>query len=451
MNKLFQTASRIATPLSLASVIVIALYLIYKAVLALEIFSILEENNTLILISSIVDKLFYLASIALVLSIASYIYTQYLKHIESNSTKNNVIDKSEPKNKNHIQPLINQKLGLKIIGRDKHISDIMIALQESSGKRIVGINGMGGIGKTSLAREVTDLCLYRQLFDFSVWLQASKQAFMDENSVKGELLTFETTLNAIGHQLHFSDIARLEKDAKKERIRALLCNKRILVTLDNLETAEEHQNDIIDQLQPLFHNSQSKSLLTSRHHFKGEIYRIPLAGLSRYDSLHLIRKEAEQRNINHVLNAENEELEAIFQVTGGSPLALKFVVGQLSYLPLQTVVSQLCEIQLPENEINENEYILFYKFIFLPSWQLLSDEGKQLLISMTRFSPGVGGTYESIKVISSLSDNTFSQCIKELLRLSFLEIGKSPNLNQMRYYLHALTHHFILSDIIRVI
>ena len=35
----------------------------------------------------------------------------------------------------------------------------------------------------------------------------------------------------------------------------------------------------------------------------------------------------------------------------------------------------------------------------------------------------------------------------ELWRLLFLEIGDSPSLKKMRYYLHALTQYSVLSDI----
>jgi len=77
-NKLIKFASKVSTPLSLASLVVIVLYLLYKGVLGLGIFSNLQEGNTYTLISSIVDKIFYLAVLALILGIAAYFYKLYL-------------------------------------------------------------------------------------------------------------------------------------------------------------------------------------------------------------------------------------------------------------------------------------------------------------------------------------------------------------------------------------
>jgi hypothetical protein len=95
--------------------------------------------------------------------------------------------------------------------------------------------------------------------------------------------------------------------------------------------------------------------------------------------------------------------------------------------------------------------VRFYKGIFSPSWKLLSDDGKKLLISMSHFAPGVGGTYEAVKATSDLSDETLTGCVDELWRLSFLERGESPSLKKVRYYLHALTQYFVLSDIVKVL
>src|SRR6266496_2306317 len=78
-KKLFQIASRVATPLSLASTVVIVLYLVYRNILSLGVFSALAESNTFNLLNSIVDKLFYLSLVALILGVAAYVYVQRLR------------------------------------------------------------------------------------------------------------------------------------------------------------------------------------------------------------------------------------------------------------------------------------------------------------------------------------------------------------------------------------
>ncbi len=68
-------ASKAAKPLSIVSLGLLILYLLYKAILKLDIFSKLQEDLTFALINSIVDKVFLLAVAALVIGVAAYIYT----------------------------------------------------------------------------------------------------------------------------------------------------------------------------------------------------------------------------------------------------------------------------------------------------------------------------------------------------------------------------------------
>ncbi len=77
-TNLIKIATRIATPLSLASAIIMVLYLLYRLVLGLDIFTTLAENNTFLLLNSIVDKVFILAVVGLVLGIGSYSLHHYL-------------------------------------------------------------------------------------------------------------------------------------------------------------------------------------------------------------------------------------------------------------------------------------------------------------------------------------------------------------------------------------
>ncbi|NER97705.1 MAG: hypothetical protein F6J86_28315 [Symploca sp. SIO1B1] len=339
----------------------------------------------------------------------------------------------------------------KLVGRDRLISDIIAALRDLQGKWIVALDGMGGIGKTALAREVAELCIEENLFDLVVWEEAPKKEFTaGELKATTTVLTFEGVLDAIGRQLGNLDVPKLNRTEKERRVKALLHKRRVLIVLDNLETAGEPQNEIASQLQQFL--NPSKALLTSRHRFQGDLYRINLKGLEEYGALRLIRQEAEDKGINRVGIAEDDELEPIARITGGSPLALKLVIGQLGYLDLDIVLNRLSQVHLPEEGADEDDYVRFYKFIFFPSWRLLSSDGKKLLVSMSRFAPGVGGTVEAVKATSRLVEDVLIGKIDELWRLSFLEIGKSRSLReQLRYYLHALTKYFVLSDIVRVL
>lgn len=77
-GQLFNIAAKIGTPLSIAAIIVIALYLLYKAILRLPIFAQLTGDKTFIIVDSIIKKIFILALVALMLGVCAYMYSQYL-------------------------------------------------------------------------------------------------------------------------------------------------------------------------------------------------------------------------------------------------------------------------------------------------------------------------------------------------------------------------------------
>lgn len=76
MNALFEIASAVKTPLALAGIVVVALYLIFKAILKLNIFPKLARKDTFQLINRIMTYLFILALIAIVLGFVSYMVIQ---------------------------------------------------------------------------------------------------------------------------------------------------------------------------------------------------------------------------------------------------------------------------------------------------------------------------------------------------------------------------------------
>lgn len=337
-----------------------------------------------------------------------------------------------------------------LIGRDSLVEELLAALSDPAGKQMVAIDGLGGIGKTALAREVVDCALAEQQFDLAVWVQAPREEFIDlTRSKKTGTLTFDTVLDSIARQLGAVEVFKLSDKEKEARLRSLLQMQPMLVVLDNMETAKEPQNEIADRLRPLL--GSSKALLTSRQRFQGDVYSIHLEGLDETGSVRFIHQEAGEKNIKRVAAAEPEELTQIATATGGSPLALKLVVGQLEVLDLATVLSSLQNVQVPDQSGEADEYFHLYQGIFFSSWKLLAEESQDLLIAMAHFAPGVGGTPEAVGVTSNLGEPMFKRSVKQLWRYSFLEVGESPNLKQIRYYLHALTQYFVLADIVKLI
>ena len=330
-----------------------------------------------------------------------------------------------------------------LIGRDGLVEEILACLTDEQRRLLVAIDGMGGMGKTALAYAVMEQALAQRQFDGAIWIREERSAV---GGAEQGGLTYAGALNAIGLGLGIREVAGRSIAAAEERIAALLRAQKFLLVLDNMETASEPQAEIAQRIAGLL-GPHSRALLTSRQRFVHGVYHVHLGGLEATHAGDFLRREAAVRGIAHIAASPADALTSITRQTGGSPLALKLAVGQLAYQPLDVVVDRFRNVRLRAAE--SDEYARFYRSIFLPSWGLLSLEGKQLLVAMTHFAPGVGGNFEAIKASSGLDTDVLADRIDELWRLAFLEIGEA-SLRSIRYQLHTLTRHFVLSDIVQI-
>jgi len=71
--EIFKIAANVGKPISLTSVIIIVLYLIYLSILRLTVFSKLTERSTFKLIRMIADRVFFLSLVALLLGVGAHL------------------------------------------------------------------------------------------------------------------------------------------------------------------------------------------------------------------------------------------------------------------------------------------------------------------------------------------------------------------------------------------
>lgn len=332
---------------------------------------------------------------------------------------------------------------VRFYGRETLLDDLMNVLREPGARMVVGIDGLGGIGKTAVARQLVDRSLSEKLFDAVIWEpRASGGAFTGHAP-----LTWQSFVAAAGRQLGAPDIQHLSPVEQSERLADLMARIKTLLVLDNLETARTDQAEFAQRVAPLLLPA-SKAILTSRRRFTGEVYAVHLGGLDEESSLQLARHEARIKGIERVVHSPDEKLRTLAAKTGGSPLAIKLIVGQLHHLPLDTVLASLESVHFDQMGPGDDEYIAFYKGIFWRSWRVLSREARRLLVSMSIFSPGLGGTLEMITKISGINPSRIPKRLDELWRASLVEVD-STSLDQTRYYLHPLTQYFVRSDIVK--
>jgi len=323
----------------------------------------------------------------------------------------------------------------RLFGVDEALARLLDCLNDPDGDWMICLDGMGGLGKTALAREAVVRVAETDRFVDIAWLTVRPEFYSSRGLQQSDLLalTCGQVLDVIAGQLAGNDLGPLSLAAKRDRVRDLLHAHACLVVLDNLEAVMNCGN-LPDWLWGMA--NPSKFLLTSRHWPESDISLsvLPLDQLAESDSLALVRHEARLRGLREVAEGSDEALRSVLAVTGGNPLAIKLVVGQLVSLPLSQVLAALETAQPSTGP--------FYEYLYRASWDLLSGSAQRLLAQVALL-PGSSGTWEDLLAVSALPGADLAVAITELTARSLLQAG---GLEEKTYTIHPLTCHFVMSQ-----
>ena len=331
-------------------------------------------------------------------------------------------------------PEYNQLFGVESI-----IREITNWLKEPD-KLFVSIEGLGGWGKTALARAVAGEFLKNNSATDIVWVSARHEKLdLDADGKISQLQDpARSTDDIISHlteKLIPGQASGLSRQGKIERLQLVLSNQSYLVVIDNLENVSDSEA-LMPAIFPLA--GKTRFLLTSRAPLGKfpyvSCYRVP--ELSRSHSFALLQNELGRKGRQAAYS--NEDMNKIYDLIGGVPLALKLVASHLQGFSLSHTLDGLREArEHPER---------MYTYIYRRTWQKLLDEpARQLLLCLQYISPD-GEDEAWIQEHSPLSQAAFDAALKRLLDCALLEI--TGPLEKPLYHLHRLTITFLQSDIL---
>src|SRR5215211_7351563 len=295
------------------------------------------------------------------------------------------------------------------VGREEQIKSILESLQPNSRTFIIGIEGIGGMGKSTLAIELSHRCIENDLFEAVIWISA-KESILTLHGIEPvipEAKTLSDILITIGTNLGNPTIGNLSIQDQIKRAYNLLSRRTTLLVLDNFESlSKNEQRDIVDFLRrsPM----TLKVLITSRERVsEGQVIR--LQGLSFEESNALLDWDAQQKNIH----LTKDQSKYLVDLTGGLPLALLWVQGQIAVLGY-SVTQVLDKLSLDAD-------IPILQYCFNHSWNLLGETDAKKLLFILALQPEAVSR-AALQEIAGIDDNErFDNAISHLLQLSLIE------------------------------
>jgi tetratricopeptide (TPR) repeat protein len=309
---------------------------------------------------------------------------------------------STPNNLPRLQPFF---------GREKELAAIREALDPESRTWGALIDGPGGMGKTSLAVRAAYDCPPGQ-FQRIVFVSV-KQRELDDDGVR-ELGSFILPgllemLNELARELGQPDIAKAPED---QRIRLLLDALRpaqALLILDNLESLTKGDRDqLLTFVKRL--PQGCKAILTSRRRIGSGSELLILEKLDEDAALETLADLA----LHNPLLAKTSEAErlTLYTQTGGKPLLLRWVAGQLGRGSCRTFTDALHFLRScpPDNDPLE--------FIFGDLAQEFTDEETRVLVSLSYFN--LPSKVEHITELAGLDEARVETALRTLANRSLV-------------------------------
>ena len=295
-----------------------------------------------------------------------------------------------------------------------------------SAVRIVAIDGMAGIGKTTLAvhlahqiaQDYPDGQLYLNLrgFDSSGTAMTASEAlriFLDALGVGPQRIP-------------------AEPEAQAALYRSMLHGRKVLVLLDNARDVE--------QIRPLLPASSGcLVIITSRNQLTGLItthaaYPLTVESFSAQDA----RATLTQRLDPYRLADDNDALDEIVELCAGLPLAVAIVAARATvhyYLPISAIASELRDARTRLDAFSANDPATDIRAVFSWSYELLSPPAARLFRLLSLHAGPDISTAAMASLIGAPESST-RRLVTELTRARLLVEGHP--------------HRFSTHDLIRV-
>jgi tetratricopeptide (TPR) repeat protein len=315
-------------------------------------------------------------------------------------------------------------------GRETDLKKIADALAEDARGWGALIDGPGGIGKTSLAVRAAEL-VPRGRFRRIIFLSSKERELTadGQRSLGGFVIpSYLEILNAIARELDQADLAKSSEAERPSAIVRVLHDANVLLVLDNLETLPRTDRDQLFAFLNRLPRGCS-AIVTSRRRADASAIAVRLDKLDWSAADELLTELA--RDNARLSQASDGERRSLYEETGGNPLLIRWITGQLGLGHCRDISSALDFLRSapPGNDPLE--------FIFGDLLDTFTKNETQVLAALTHFTMGV-----EIKFIAELASINGAAAQGALIDLSSRALVL-PDVEERRFVLVPMVADFL--------
>lgn len=300
-------------------------------------------------------------------------------------------------------------------GRDLDLERLECEISKKP--KSIAIIGIGGLGKSALAKKIAHNCLSRKKFQAYVWITAKDTAPKIEDILDTILRTFNSAPSL-----------KLELPQKLTFVSQLLSANYTLLVLDSYESFSSDRQvlSFVDSIP-----QKSMLLITTREIRNIDAVPIYLEGLSKSDAIAFIENHSNRIGFNPNEVLGEQEIDRLLRITGSTPLALKWTLAQLN-LKRKTV-------EMVFRMLEEGKADVFLN-LFSSTWQAIDENSRNVLTLISYLVEPI--TIGTIIGCLQLPVNTIRECLDRLINLFLLESDSQTAEDSRRYEMHPLTRSF---------
>lgn len=296
---------------------------------------------------------------------------------------------------------------------------------------VVMIEGMGGIGKTSLAREVAGRCLTptaadRQAgipsFDVVIWI--TDKDHPGRTRLSGVL---DLAAELLGHP----EVTRYAPNLKQGAVEQLLRAQRVLLVIDNLETITDPA--LIAWLPSI---PEPSKVITTTRELRPEVlergaWRVELKRMSEQEGRDFIALHSRRIGLALVDEATQRQLVAEL---GGNPKAIEIVLGMAKRTGRTVTQVLRGDVGAPGRELAS---------LVATSWATLSPTERQIAQALSLFPTSVDDSV--LARVAGVEMPTFYDAIQQLSELALVDTEQRTYVVETtlpRRMLHPVTRQY---------